>query len=142
MNPTIQKFGYPASLVREFAHWVVLVRRAQATLGSLVLAAKSDVTAFADLPAAAFAELRDAVGAIERGLTAFRAYDKINYLMLMMVDREVHFHIIPRYSEPQQWGGLEFSDSGWRGAPQLADALVLDPAQIAALAKAIARGFD
>ena len=24
-------------------------------------------------------------------------YDRINYLMLMMVDPDVHFHVIPRY---------------------------------------------
>ena len=46
MNPTIEKFGYPATLVREFEHWVVLLRPAQVTLGSLVLAAKSDATAY------------------------------------------------------------------------------------------------
>ena len=27
INATIEKFGYPASLVREFEHWLVLVRR-------------------------------------------------------------------------------------------------------------------
>ena len=51
MNETIRKFGWPDTLVREFDHWVVLARPAQPTLGSLVLAAKSDVTAFGDLPA-------------------------------------------------------------------------------------------
>ena len=50
MNPTIDKFGYPATLVREYQHWLVLVRPAQVTLGSLVLAAKSDATAYRDLP--------------------------------------------------------------------------------------------
>ena len=50
MNATIEKFGWPASLVHEFEHWVVLARPAQPTLGSLVLAAKSDATAFGDLP--------------------------------------------------------------------------------------------
>ena len=37
MNPTIVKFGYPASLVHELEHWVILLRPAQVTLGSLVL---------------------------------------------------------------------------------------------------------
>ena len=40
MNATIEKFGWPATLVREFEHWVVLARPAQPALGSLVLAAK------------------------------------------------------------------------------------------------------
>jgi diadenosine tetraphosphate (Ap4A) HIT family hydrolase len=62
MNPTIEKFGFPATLVREFDHWLVLLRPAQVTLGSLILAAKSDVTAYGALPAAAFAEQAEVVG--------------------------------------------------------------------------------
>jgi hypothetical protein len=34
MNATIEKFAYPATLVREFEHWLVLARPAQVTLGS------------------------------------------------------------------------------------------------------------
>ncbi len=49
MNPTIEKFGYPATLLREFEHWLVLLRPAQVTLGLLVLAANSDATAYRDL---------------------------------------------------------------------------------------------
>ena len=58
MNDTIAKFGHPATLIAEYDHWVVLLRPAQPTLGALVLAAKSGVTAFGDLPAAAHAELK------------------------------------------------------------------------------------
>ncbi len=61
MNETIRKFGYPATLIREYAHWIVLLRPAQPTLGSLVLAAKSDATAFAALEPLAFAELGEVI---------------------------------------------------------------------------------
>src|SRR5678816_1306234 len=98
MNSTIEKFGYPATLLREFEHWVVLLRPAQVTLGSLVLAAKSDATAFSDLPDEAFAEQAVAVRSIETALRSFCDYERINYLMLMMVDPNVHFHVLPRYS--------------------------------------------
>ena len=101
MNPTIVKFGYPATLLRELDHWVILLRPAQVTLGSLVLAAKSEATAYGALPREAFAEQADAVAAIERALADFTRYERINYLMLMMVDPNVHFHVIPRYSEPR-----------------------------------------
>ena len=130
MNPTIEKFGYPATLVREFDQWVVLLRPAQVTLGALVLAAKSDATAFADLPAGAFMELHSAIGAIERGLAAFRPFERINYLMLMMVDREVHFHVLPRYSQTQPWDDVDFPDIGWPGPPQLGAAPALSDAKI------------
>ena len=141
MNPTIEKFGYPATLVREFDHWVVLLRPAQVTLGSLVLAAKSDATAYGALPREAFAELADIVAAIERSLAAFTSYERINYLMLMMVDPNVHFHVIPRYSEPRRWNGVEFPDAGWPGPPQLGAAITLAPDQVAAMAAELISNF-
>ena len=129
-NQTIEKFGYPDSLVREFDHWVVLVRPAQVTLGSLVLANKSEATAYGDLPAEAFAEQGRIVAAIEAALKTLCAYERINYLMLMMVDPNVHFHVIPRYSETRQWQGVSFPDSGWPGPPDLKSAIALDDGQL------------
>jgi diadenosine tetraphosphate (Ap4A) HIT family hydrolase len=128
MNATLEKFGWPTTLVREFDHWMVLLRPAQVTLGSLVLAAKCDATAFGDLPAGAFAELKEATAAIEDALSRFVAFDKINYLMLMMVDPHVHFHVIPRYEEVRTLQGCEFPDHGWPKTPELTSAVALDPA--------------
>lgn len=141
MNPTIEKFGYPATLLKEFEHWYVLLRPSQVTLGSLVLAAKSDATAYAQLGRDAFAEQADAVRAIEHALARFTAYERINYLMLMMVDPNVHFHVIPRYSEPRKWRGMEFPDVGWPGAPRLETALKLDAEQLHMLATDVASKF-
>ena len=141
MNATIEKFGYPASLVKEFEHWVVLVRPAQVTLGSLVLAAKSEVTAYGALSREAFAEQAGVVAAIERALTTFTGYEKINYLMLMMVDPNPHFHVVPRYSEPRSWNGVEFLDPGWPGPPQLGSAISLSTAQIGALVEELISNF-
>jgi diadenosine tetraphosphate (Ap4A) HIT family hydrolase len=119
-NATMEKFGYPATLIREFEYWVVLLRPAQVTLGSLVLAAKDEATAFGSLPAAAHAELAAATRQIEATLSTEIGYDRINYLMLMMVDPHVHFHIFPRYANPRSFGDLKIDDSGWPGAPDLA----------------------
>ena len=141
MNPTIEAFGYPDSLVREFEHWVVLVRPGQVTLGSLVLAAKSDVTAYGALSPEAFVEQGDVVAAIEQGLRAFVRYEKINYLMLMMVDPNPHFHVIPRYSAPRTWADLEFPDLGWPKAPRLDAAVTLDETRIARLVADLSDNF-
>ena len=141
MNPTIDKFGYPATLVREFEHWLVLVRPAQATLGSLVLAAKSEATAYHELSVEAFAEQRDVIRAIEAALADFCDYERINYLMLMMVDPNVHFHVIPRYSKPKRWSGIEIPDVGWPGPPDLASAFRLNEGQLRALVSDVAERF-
>ena len=126
MNATMEKFGWPATLVREFGHWVVLARPAQPTLGSLVLAAKSDATAFGDLPGEAHAELKQVTQAIETALTSAVDYAKLNYLMLMMVDPHVHMHVIPRYEGSREWDGREFVDVGWPKVPDLGHAVALE----------------
>ena len=126
MNETTRKFGWPQTLVREFEHWVVLARPAQPTLGSLVLAAKSDATAFGDLPADAHAELKLATTTIEAALREAVDFARLNYLMLMMVDPHVHFHVIPRYEGAREWSGREFVDVGWPRVPDLGHAVALE----------------
>jgi len=138
MNDTMRKFGWPGTLVREFEHWVVLARPAQPTLGSLVLAAKSDATAFGDLPAEAHAELKPATAAIEAALSTAVGYAKLNYLMLMMVDPHVHFHVIPRYTGSRNFAGMEIEDHGWPGPPDLKSAVALDEEALAAGRHALA----
>jgi diadenosine tetraphosphate (Ap4A) HIT family hydrolase len=133
MNATIEKFGFPATLVAEYRHWVVLLRPAQPTLGSLVLAAKSEATAFGDLPAEAHAELARVTRDIEAALGAALSYERINYLMLMMVDPHVHFHVIPRYSTEREGAGLLLGDPGWPGPPDLKAGVALDADAIARL---------
>jgi len=118
-NATIAAFGYPDSLIAAYRHWVVLLRPQQVTLGSLILASTGPATAFSEIGPAAFAELGAAVGDIERVLAAAFAYDKINYLMLMMVDPHVHFHVLPRYADTRSFAGAAFTDAGWPAAPDL-----------------------
>lgn len=142
MNATIEKFGWPASLVHEFDHWLVLARPAQPTLGSLVLAAKYDTTAFGDLPGAAHAELKQASTAIEQALGKLVSYGRLNYLMLMMVDPHVHFHVIPRYEGAREWGGREFIDVGWPKTPALGHAVALDGQELEQLVLWLKGGFD
>lgn len=133
MNETVNKFGFPETLVAQFEHWVVLLRPAQPTLGSLVLAARSDATAFGDLDPAAHAELAQVTKAIERALRQAVGYERINYLMLMMVDPHVHFHVLPRHEGSREHGDLTIADAGWPGQPDLASAVKLSPEQIATL---------
>jgi diadenosine tetraphosphate (Ap4A) HIT family hydrolase len=134
MNETIVKFGYPATLIAEYRHWVVLLRPAQPTLGSLVLAAKGDATAFPELPQDAFTELWDATADLEATLQRTVAFERINYLMLMMVDPHVHYHVIPRYEGSRTIEGIAVTDAGWPRIPALNEARTLSPAEIALLA--------
>ena len=130
-NATALKFGYPHTLVAESTHWWILARPRQPTLGSLVLVCKQAVTAFGDVSAAGFTDLGTVIAQAEKTLKGFVAYERINYLMLMMVDPDVHFHVIPRYSTAREYATLSLPDASWPNPPNLGAAIEL-PADVLA----------
>ena len=113
MNETIKKFGYPENVLGEYEHWVVLLRPKQVTAGSLVLACKELATSFSKVSAAAYSELAQVTKEMETALKRSIEYEKINYLALMMVDKEVHFHVLPRYQGVRRVAGVTFKDVAW-----------------------------
>ncbi len=122
MNQTIENFGYPASLVQEYKHWVVLLRPRQATLGALILACKEDVQEYGAISAQAHAEMQQITSELEACLKNCFGYQKINYMMLMMVDPHVHYHVLPRYADTREFGSVKFDDPGWPALPDLGHA--------------------
>lgn len=139
INATIRKFGYPETLVADFDHWVVLVRPQAVTLGSLVVAAKGEAIALGALGPAAFTSLGKVVQRLEAALTSFVGYEKVNYLMLMMVDPHVHYHVFPRYAGVRSFDGETFADAGWPGMPDLGSARQLSAGTIAGMVDALHR---
>ena len=119
LNATMRKFGAPETIVHAFQYWSVMLRPAQVTLGALVLAAHEPAKAFSELSPQSFTELHAVTNQLEFALTKAFQYDKLNYLMLMMVDPDVHFHVIPRYAQSQQFAEREFVDAGWPAVPNL-----------------------
>jgi diadenosine tetraphosphate (Ap4A) HIT family hydrolase len=133
INETMRKFGYPGTLVRDYDHWCVLLRPAQVTLGSLVVAAKSDARSFSALEIEAFTELARVIRDTESVFAEFPGAEKVNYLMLMLVDPHVHFHALPRYSTIRDYQGTAFEDRGWPGPPDLKGAPPITPGVFARL---------
>ena len=141
MHQTLEKFGAPKTQLMEFRHWTILLRPAQATLGSMVLCSKSDAMALSALTVEAFTELKECITSIEKALAATFEPDKLNYLMLMMVDPHVHFHVLPRYSQPQVFEGVIYEDPGWPGPPNLGHKADLPEAGFEKLKQQLASAF-
>jgi diadenosine tetraphosphate (Ap4A) HIT family hydrolase len=116
-----QKFRLDELEVTRTEHWVWSVRPVPATLGAGVLSLARFAPRFCDLTPDEGADLALMAGLVEGSLMRAFAPDKINYLMLMMVDAHVHYHVLPRYSGPREHGGLVWHDSGWDGLPVLGD---------------------
>ncbi|MGI4778706.1 MAG: HIT family protein [Janthinobacterium lividum] len=125
-NATETKFGDPAMRLAQTDCWTLLLRPKQPTLGAMVLVCREPVRAFGEVSAKAFAEMRGLVAAIESALRDVVGYERINYLMLMMVDPDVHFHVIPRYDGTRVFQGTGFPDGGWPGPPALDAAITLE----------------
>ena len=119
LNDTMLKFGAPDTCIHTYSSWLVLLRPAQVTLGAVVLVAREPVTAFSRISEAGFTELARVTRDVEVVLSHLFDYDKLNYLMLMMVDPHVHFHVVPRYAAERRYGGEVFSDNAWPGPPDL-----------------------
>ncbi len=130
---TRDKFKYPHSLVKEYEHWEIYLRHNHVTLGSLVLICKSGVESFHEISDDANTELHVCVTEIEKTLSKLWHYDKINYLMLMMKDPEVHFHVIPRYKDPREYAGVTLADKAWPKAPDMDNPYILEDETFASL---------
>ena len=123
MHETLEKFGFPGTLLQETEHWCLLLRPAQVTLGSMVLVLRDSGTkSLGAISVDAAAEIPLLASAAEAAVKSMFGAEKVNYLALMMVDPHVHFHIIPRYSSAAIFEGQSFEDPSWPGPPNLSKA--------------------
>jgi glycerol-3-phosphate cytidylyltransferase len=125
-NVTLIKFGYPKTVIKEYMNWVLLLRLEQYTLGSLVLVHKKPTNQLSKISNDASNEYDQIVKEVEHHLSNLFNYDKINYMMLMMKDPVVHYHIIPRYKKSIYFLGNAFIDPDWPGVPTLINNNSLD----------------
>jgi len=100
-------------------HWVWSLRPVHSTLGAGVLSLKRYCEKMSDMTLAESEDLGRITKIIEASLMKSFSYDRINYLMLMMVDPHLHFHVFPRYNSERFFGDIGFVDSGWPKLPEL-----------------------
>jgi glycerol-3-phosphate cytidylyltransferase len=136
-HETLKKFQYPKTLLKEYNSWILLLRPQQVTLGSLVLVSKSKEKSFRELSSVSYQELSFIFKDIEFLLKDFLQCQQVNYLSLMMVDPQVHFHIIPRYDQIKTWDLVEFQDKSWPHPPNLSEYNKIDLEVFARLREAL-----
>lgn len=116
-----KKFRVAELLVLKSDYWSWSVRPNQPTLGAGILSLNRPALTFSEVTRLEMADLSDMVSAIESKIGAVFKHNIMNYLMLMMVDHHVHYHVIPRYDGSRKFFGLEWLDNGWAGLPVLTD---------------------
>lgn len=115
------KFKVEELLVLETKSWSWSVRPDQPTIGSSILSLNRHALHLSDVSQSEMSELAEIVTAIEGKIKSTFNHDIMNYLMLMMVDHHVHYHVIPRYDGVREFSGLEWVDNGWPALPVMGD---------------------
>lgn len=117
--------------------WAVSLRPQACTLGACVLSATRACRSLGDLNAEEAAGLANAAQHFEAAARAAFGADKFNYLALMMVDDQLHFHALPRYAGEREFAGLAWGDPGWPGQPKLSAVAPADDGRLRAVRDAL-----
>ena len=125
-----QKSGPAAKLSKKFdiqkyflfrhMGWYVSVRPMQHTPGSLILSLVRDCLSLGSLRQEEMIGFGESVYRIEQLLKIAFNPEKFNYLALMMIDPQVHFHVIPRFADQVHIDGQVWVDRDWPGPANLA----------------------
>lgn len=113
----------PRWRIAESDRWTVVLNTNQSLLGRCFLVLRrpeTDVTALTDDEVL---DLWASVRRVKSALDRLWSPDHYNYAFLMNLDRQVHFHIIPRYRDKRELAGLTFTD------PDFGSHYALDPAR-------------
>ena len=120
-----EKFKVDDLLIAQTDYWRWSLRPVQCTLGAGILSLKRPAETMSALTAEEGMDLIVITKIIESTLKKAFNMEKMNYIMLMMVDFHIHYHVIPRYSKDLDFANMCFKDLGWPKPPVL-DAEALD----------------
>lgn len=128
-NAFVEKFKLNELIIKNVGSWIISLRPQQPTIGSLILTLNRKCESLAQITEEEGRQLSNAFTEIERLLNLAFKPDKINYLALMMIDNQVHFHVVPRYNRSILFENQEFEDNKWPGPPTL-ETINLGPEQL------------
>lgn len=137
LTPFYEKFRVDDLLVFRSNHWSWSVRPVHSTLGSGVLSLNRYCERMSDMTLDEAADLARICKVIESTLDGFQSPDKMNYVMLMMVDLHLHFHVLPRYSRTINFAERQWTDTGWPAPPNMADNPDVDATTLIAIRDAL-----
>ncbi|HEC63935.1 MAG TPA: hypothetical protein ENI23_01430 [bacterium] len=105
-------FKADETLIKEYKYWKLLLHLKQNKLGRMVAILKREAFPLSKINPEEMSEysevVKDAEGALEKSFGAYL----VQHLCLMFKDKQVHFHIIPRYEEEIEFAGETWVDSG------------------------------
>ena len=107
------RFNKPELVLKEFNHWVIILRENVVTLGSCIIILKSGKQFLKDVSNEEMAEFSEVCKWFEEKTSQLYGAEKWNYCAMMMKDEFVHFHAIPRYSKKINYYDKVWIDTDW-----------------------------
>lgn len=105
--------------IKSYQHWDVYLHENQCYIGRVFVLLRdkrlgdNDVDDFMAIEG----DIRDEffqIGAqLKAALNTLFKPDKMNYAALSNVSEEIHVHVVPRYKEAREFGGVVFQDARW-----------------------------
>lgn len=109
----MKKFNPQNNVIKDFNHWIVLLREKQVTLGSVVIVLKRNIPSISQMNSEEAAEFPIVIEWYEQLIRELYGAEKFNYVIAMMKDNFVHYHAFPRYSKTVSRYGIEWVDVAW-----------------------------
>jgi len=130
MNKFKEKFRIEELAILKTTNWTLSLRPQQITLGCLVLSLSRLCEDIGDLTDEEALELGIVFNKIKLLFEKTFMPNKVNYLLLMMVDSQVHFHVIPRYQDTVVFMDESFIDEDWPKPSNIFSTIVLGDEQL------------
>jgi len=127
----------PQSLIVDGAQWAVVLNQDQSLLGRCFLLLKRPETEVTALTEPELVDLWETTRRVRQALDALWAPDHFNFAFLMNVDKQVHFHVIPRYLGRREFAGGTFVDPEFGKHYGIGPARTLDPVAYDAVQNAL-----
>ena len=109
---------YKTELVlKEFKHWVVILKEGGTTLGHSVIILKSNKPTFSDVTNEEMSEFPLVCKWFEEKTKSIFGAEKWNYCAMMMKEEFVHFQAVPRYSKVIRMHDIDWIDKDWPKRP-------------------------
>src|SRR5690554_717049 len=142
MDSFNDKFKINEFLIKKLNYWVISLRPQQVTVGSLIVSLNRKCEFLHEITPEESKDLTLVFKTVEKIYTTTFKPDKVNYLALMMIDNQVHFHVIPRYSKSVVFEKNKYNDTDWPKPPNLLESIDFSERKLLNLKELIASKLE
>ncbi len=110
-----KNMDYEKLKIKSYKYWDLYLHENQCYLGRVFVQLKNEngVEDFLDIQGEVREEFFQIGQNVKKALKMLFKPDKMNYAALSNTSPVIHMHMIPRYKESREFGGITFKDTRW-----------------------------